>query len=71
MLALRRKGPRTGVFVLGEEGVLFRWLSLLAEGDEGCDEVGRAAEEGVVIESRFSAFDSEVSFLFIAGGNGA
>jgi hypothetical protein len=70
LLELRRKG-RAGVLAFGEGGGLFRWPSFLVEGEEGCEEGGRAVEEAVVIERRFSAFDSEVSFLFTDGGKGA
>lgn len=50
---------------------MFCWPSFLVKGEEGCEDGGRAVEEAVVIERRLSACVSEVSFLFIDGGNGA
>lgn len=71
-LGLRRRGRGLrGVLPFGDDGGLLRWPSVLVEGEEGCDEGGRAVEEAALIESRFSACESEVSFLFIDGGNGA
>lgn len=69
-LELRRRGLRDDL-AFGDDGVLVLCPSFLGEGEEGCDEGGRAVEEAVEIERRFSAYDSEPSFLFIDGGNGA
>jgi hypothetical protein len=70
LLELRRKG-RAGVLPFGDDGVLLRCEKFIVEGEEGCEDAGRAVVEAVVIERLFSAFDSEVSFLFIDGGSGA
>lgn len=69
-LELRRRGLRAGL-PPGEGGGLFRWPSLLGDGEDGCEDGGSAVKEAVEIESPPSAFDSEVSLLFTEGGKGA
>lgn len=70
-LGLRRTVLAGDALPFGDGGGILRWLILRVEGEEGCDEGGRAVEEedAALIESRFSAFESEASFLFIDGDN--
>jgi hypothetical protein len=70
-LGLRRRGLRCAALPFGDDGRVFRCPRFLVEGEEGCGDGGRTVEEAVLIERRFSACESEVSFLFIEGGKGA
>lgn len=66
-LRRRGKGLGWGAFPFGDDAELVRCPSL--DGEAVCGEEGRAVDEAVLIESRFSECE-RVASLFVDGGNG-